>query len=133
MSLVEQVLRQDPARAYAAMDFTTRDRYRKAIEALASGSTQSELVIAQHTIALAQRQRVSSITDPAEPPRRCGKTSTAALRDAAVPRRITCWVTGVASWAEIIIMPGPRLAVGAGTALVYVGGITLSTVCCWLS
>jgi cyclic beta-1,2-glucan synthetase len=67
MSLVEQVLRQDPAQAYAAMDFTTRDHYRKAIEELAAGSTQSELVIAQHTITLAQRQQVSGEPDTAGP------------------------------------------------------------------
>ena len=32
MSLVEQVLREDPASVYAAMDFATRDRYRHAVE-----------------------------------------------------------------------------------------------------
>ena len=34
VSLVEKVLREDPAGAYAAMDFPTRDRYRHSIEEL---------------------------------------------------------------------------------------------------
>ena len=35
VSLVEQVLREDPAGAYAEMDFPTRDRYRHSVEELA--------------------------------------------------------------------------------------------------
>ena len=35
VSLVEQVLREDPAGAYAQMDFPTRDRYRHSVEQLA--------------------------------------------------------------------------------------------------
>ena len=32
LSVVEQVLREDPAGVYAAMDFATRDRYRHVVE-----------------------------------------------------------------------------------------------------
>ena len=35
VSLVEQILREDPAGAYARMDFPTRDRYRHSVEQLA--------------------------------------------------------------------------------------------------
>ena len=35
VSLVEQMLREDPAGAYARMDFPTRDRYRHSVEELA--------------------------------------------------------------------------------------------------
>ena len=35
VSLVEQILREDPAAAYARMDFPTRDRYRHSVEELA--------------------------------------------------------------------------------------------------
>jgi hypothetical protein len=38
MSIVEQVLRTDPAGVYAAMDFVTRDRYRHCVEALSRQS-----------------------------------------------------------------------------------------------
>jgi len=54
VSVVEQVLRGDPAGAYAAMDFPTRDRYRHSIEQLASRARKSEVVIAQRAIELAR-------------------------------------------------------------------------------
>ena len=38
VSLVEQILREDPAGAYARMDFPTRDRYRHSVEQLARGA-----------------------------------------------------------------------------------------------
>ena len=38
MSVVEQILREDPAGVYARMDFATRDRYRHAIEQIARRS-----------------------------------------------------------------------------------------------
>ena len=54
VSVVEHVLRDDPAGAYAAMDFPTRDRYRHSIEQLASRSHQPEVAIAQRAIELAR-------------------------------------------------------------------------------
>jgi cyclic beta-1,2-glucan synthetase len=42
-SLLEAILRTDPAGVYARQDFTTRDRYRKAVEELARGARLSEL------------------------------------------------------------------------------------------
>ncbi len=53
LSLVEQILRTDPAGVYGAMDFSTRDRYRHAIEALARRSPLAEADIARHTVQLA--------------------------------------------------------------------------------
>jgi cyclic beta-1,2-glucan synthetase len=47
VSLVEQVLRDDPAGAYAAMDFLTRDRYRHSIEQLAKRSHRAETDVAR--------------------------------------------------------------------------------------
>ena len=67
ISHVEHTLRQDPAQAYAAMDFTTRDHYRKVIEELANGSAQSEITIAQHAIAMARRHRQAMAPDPLAP------------------------------------------------------------------
>lgn len=54
LSLVEQLLRSDPAGVYGLQDFPTRDRYRHAVEAVTSGSRYSELEVAQAAIALAQ-------------------------------------------------------------------------------
>ena len=41
-SLVEAILRTDPARVYALMDFDTRDRYRTTLESLAQRSGRDE-------------------------------------------------------------------------------------------
>ena len=55
VSLVERTLREDPAGAYAMMDFPTRDRYRHSVEQLARGSRQSEIAVAGHAVALARK------------------------------------------------------------------------------
>ena len=54
MSIVEKVLSEDPADAYGAMDFATRDRYRHVVEQAAKKSTFSEAEVARKAIALAQ-------------------------------------------------------------------------------
>ena len=46
-SRVEAVLRDDPAGVYAAQDFATRDRYRRAVETIARGSSADELDVAR--------------------------------------------------------------------------------------
>jgi cyclic beta-1,2-glucan synthetase len=53
VSLVDEVLRVGTT--YAAMDFSTRDRYRHAIEELARGSGRSELEVAREAVLLATR------------------------------------------------------------------------------
>ncbi|MDF1501161.1 MAG: glucoamylase family protein [Anaerolineales bacterium] len=53
LSGVEQTLRQDPAGIYPQMDFTTRDRYRRAIENLHRGSGRSEDHVAQVALKMA--------------------------------------------------------------------------------
>jgi cellobiose phosphorylase len=55
MSHVEQLLNEDPAKAYASMDFVTRDYYRHIIEKVAKKSTYSEIEIAQKAIELAKK------------------------------------------------------------------------------
>lgn len=53
-SRVEAILRQDPAGVYPQMDFETRDRYRKALEALAMGAKRSESEVASQVLARAR-------------------------------------------------------------------------------
>ncbi|PZR71636.1 MAG: glycosyl transferase [Chthoniobacterales bacterium] len=60
-SLVDAALRAESD--FAEMDFSTRDRYRHAIEELARGSGQSELEVARRAIAAARSSRRP--TDPA--------------------------------------------------------------------
>ena len=54
LSSVEQILRDDPMGMHASQDFSTRDRYRHAIEDMARGSAHSEWAVAREAITLAQ-------------------------------------------------------------------------------
>ena len=53
-SLVDQVLRGDPAQVYAAMDFATRDRYRHVIEEVAKRSPREEHEVASEAVGMAR-------------------------------------------------------------------------------
>ncbi|MDP1559651.1 MAG: glucoamylase family protein [Nitrosomonas sp.] len=52
-SLVEELLRSDPAGVYSKMDFSTRDRYRHSVEAIAKYSQLSETEVARKAVQLA--------------------------------------------------------------------------------
>jgi cyclic beta-1,2-glucan synthetase len=54
MSVVDQVLREDPGGVYSTMDFSTRDRYRHIVEKIARHSRFSESEVARMAIRLAQ-------------------------------------------------------------------------------
>ncbi len=63
LSVVERVLRSDPAGVYAGMDFESRDSYRRAVEGLARGSRRTEEEVAQHAIERAIRAGRDSAAD----------------------------------------------------------------------
>ena len=52
-SKVEEILRQDPVNVYSSMDFETRDRYRKAVEDIATRAGKPESDVAAQIIAAA--------------------------------------------------------------------------------
>ena len=54
MSIVEQILCEDPCGVYSRMDFATRDRYRHVVEKAAKSSLRSESEVARQAIQLAQ-------------------------------------------------------------------------------
>ena len=54
MSVVEKILRDDPAGVHASMEFATRDSYRHATEQIARRSTSSESEVAAKAIELAK-------------------------------------------------------------------------------
>ncbi|HEX7973988.1 MAG TPA: glucoamylase family protein, partial [Anaerolineales bacterium] len=62
LSLVEQVLNQDPSGFFLGMDFETRDRYRKVVEALSLETGIDEQEVARQAIGLARAA-------PPSPPR----------------------------------------------------------------
>jgi cellobiose phosphorylase len=57
LSVVDQTLRDDPVGVYPAMDFATRDRYRRAIEQLSKRSELSEQDVAKAALRLAAAAR----------------------------------------------------------------------------
>ncbi len=64
VSLVEQVLRRDPADAYRHMDFLSRDQQRQAVERLAPESGEAQIRVALKAIESArQAAATGSVTD----------------------------------------------------------------------
>ena len=55
VSLVEEILRRDPAGAYPRMDFPSRDRYRHAVEDLAEPTGEAQVRVALRTVESARR------------------------------------------------------------------------------
>jgi cyclic beta-1,2-glucan synthetase len=65
-SMVDQVLRLDPAGYYPLMDFQTRDRYRKVVEQLSRRSNHSETEISEQVLLMAEKQSNLKSSDPAD-------------------------------------------------------------------
>ena len=63
VSLVEQVLRRDPAAAYGQMDFQSRDRYRQAVEELAEPSGNGQLRVALRAVESARHAAEQATPD----------------------------------------------------------------------
>lgn len=63
MSLVEQILREDPSQIYHKMDFATRDHYRHIVEQIAKRGRQAESEIARNAIHLAHQTALSQGTE----------------------------------------------------------------------
>ncbi|MGO9830832.1 MAG: GH36-type glycosyl hydrolase domain-containing protein [Myxococcaceae bacterium] len=55
VSLVEQVLKRDPANVHSSMDFLSRDRYRQAVEELADASGESQVRVALRAVESARQ------------------------------------------------------------------------------
>jgi cyclic beta-1,2-glucan synthetase len=55
VSLLEQVLRRDPAGVYARMNFASRDRYRQAVEELAEAAGEAQVRVALRAIESARQ------------------------------------------------------------------------------
>ena len=62
--LFDQVLRQDPAGAYAGMDFESRSLYRNELARMAGRSDCTETEVAREALALAQQSHAKTYRDP---------------------------------------------------------------------
>ncbi|MBN9570248.1 MAG: glycosyl transferase, partial [Alphaproteobacteria bacterium] len=69
VSPVDKVLRTSSS--FAAMDFPTRDNYRRAVEGLARGSGQSEIAVAQRAVAAAEQAARNAKPDDRATLREC--------------------------------------------------------------
>ena len=63
MSVVDQVLGEDPGGVYNKMDFATRDRYRHVVEEVAKSSRRSESEVAREAIRLAREAAAKDDSD----------------------------------------------------------------------
>jgi len=62
--LFDQVLREDPAGAYAAMDFESRSMYRDELSKMARRSDGTEMEVAREALILAQQAHAKTYRDP---------------------------------------------------------------------
>ena len=116
MSAVEQTLRRDPAKAYAAMDFATRDRYRHVVERVARASRLSEEAVASRAIGLAEEAAARARERRQDGARRV-------LPDRPRTARSGEGHEGAPSPGAVF-----RHAAGRAPLLLYLGAITLITV-----
>jgi len=63
-SLVEHILQEDPAGVYPRMDFTSRDRYRHAVEELAERCPLSEIGVAEAVMSQALEALLRDASEP---------------------------------------------------------------------
>ncbi len=64
VSLIEHVLRRDPAGVYSQMDFPSRDRYRQAIEDLADPNAEAQVTVALRAVESARQAAEGHPDDP---------------------------------------------------------------------
>jgi cyclic beta-1,2-glucan glucanotransferase len=66
VSLIEQILQRDPPGVYGRMEFTSRDRYRHAVEALADPTGEAQVRVALRAIESARQAAEALGTDSRE-------------------------------------------------------------------
>jgi cyclic beta-1,2-glucan synthetase len=108
MSVVEQVLRADPAQVYGKMDFATRDHYRHVIERLSRNSVESEENVARAALGLAT---AASMAAP-------GTATAVAVDVAAIPATQATQAAGTTSLAA---PAEPQDADSAGGVHTHIG------------
>ena len=62
-SVVEKILRLDPAGKYQEMDFRTRDQYRRIIERLSRGSDNHETDVAEYVLLMIEESEAEDVID----------------------------------------------------------------------
>ena len=117
LSVIDRTLRNDPAGVYGGMDFSTRDRYRHATEAIAKKSVVEESEVARQAIDLARTAAIASGAGADAPEAHVGYYLVDAGR-AQLERAVQ---------ARRSLAASLRRAVGRSPLRVYLGGIALLT------
>lgn len=63
VSLIEDILKNDPAKVYEKMNFLTRNRYREIIELIAKRTKKDELEVAKSVVKIAQKSQQAEPSD----------------------------------------------------------------------
>ncbi|WP_020475307.1 GH36-type glycosyl hydrolase domain-containing protein [Zavarzinella formosa] len=130
-SVVESMLRSDPARIYARQDFATKDRYRRRVEQLSRGTKQEEITVTQRLLDLCQ----ASVSDKS-PVRHVGYHLIGPGR--ASFERLLGYRPGPAEWLKDTVLARPGVfhfgTMGVLTSLIIVAVVllTASTGAGWL-
>ncbi len=104
VSLVEQVLRRDPAGVYGSMDFLSRDRQRQAVEELAAPTGEAQVGVALRALESA-RQVVRSRVD--ERSRRARGLPPGRRGPAAISKPISDTGRGAAKRVKRLVLGAP--------------------------
>ncbi|MHB8354235.1 MAG: cyclic beta 1-2 glucan synthetase, partial [Burkholderiales bacterium] len=119
MSVVEQILLEDPSGAYGKMDFVTRDRYRHATERIAKKCGLTEQEVATRVVALA---RVGTVTESAAGADDRARHVGFYLIDKGLPKLAQVVGMRLSGFDRV------RRATGRLPLLPYLGGILLAVV-----
>src|SRR5690606_43760 len=115
VSLVEQVLRRDPAGVYGRMDFQSRDQYRHSVEAMAQPTGDAQLRVALKAV---ERARQVAERTPGDRGAHIGYYLVGAGRQPF--EKGISWRPGLALQASRLLFTcapvGYLLAIGTGTA-----------------
>ncbi len=87
VSLVEQILRRDPAAVYPRMDFQSRDRYRQAVEELSEPTGEAQVRVALRAVESARSSGQGAA--PRARVLRSSRLRAEALRRPGDPRRVS--------------------------------------------
>jgi cyclic beta-1,2-glucan synthetase len=125
VSLVEQVLRRDPAGVYGQMDFQSRDRYRHSVEAMAEPSGDAQLRVALKAV---ERARQVAEHAPGERGAHIGYYLIGAGQQQF--EKGISWKPGLALQASRLFFAcapaGYLLAIAAGTAALVAAAVMLA-------
>ncbi|MBX7143531.1 MAG: hypothetical protein K1X79_03695 [Oligoflexia bacterium] len=140
LSPIDRVLNSDPAAAYAACDFETRDIIRHHVENLSRETGREEYKIAERILELARAAAASEFTDPALKLRRShvgyyllAEGLEELERDLGLHETLDRKLSRFTRQHRVILFLGTLLAIAASLALYPVEALTMLQAPLWLT